>query len=54
MVPQEEEIPEEPKIEEEETQREEMGGILVYDSYAKMKGCEKIEKYFEENTPPKV
>jgi hypothetical protein len=47
-----EEPTEEPKAEEEEeTQREEMGGILVYDAYAKMFGCEKIEKYFEENTP---
>ena len=46
---------EEIKTEEvEETQREEMGGILVYDAYAKMKGCEKIEQYFEENVPPRV
>lgn len=36
---------------EEEKQREEMGGVLVYDAYARMKGCEKIEKYFEENMP---
>ena len=34
---------------EEETQREEMDGILVYDAYARMMGCEKIENYFEEN-----
>ena len=48
VVQIEEEVPpEEAKVEEEETQREEMGGILVYDAYAKMLGCEKIEKYFE-------
>lgn len=32
--------------EEEATSKEEMGGVLVYDSYAKMKGCTKIEEYF--------
>jgi hypothetical protein len=31
-----------------------MGGILVYDAYARMKGCEKIEKYFEDNVPTKI
>ena len=51
---EEEAPPEEAKVQEEETQREEMGGILVYDAYAKMHGCEKIEKYFEQNIPTKV
>ena len=32
--------------EEEATSKEEMGGVLVYDSYAKMKGCTKIDEYF--------
>ena len=45
---------EEDEQKEEEIQREEMGGILVYDAYARMKGCEKIEKYFEENPLQKV
>ena len=31
-----------------------MGGILVYDSYAKMKGCTKIEEYFAQRPPQKV
>jgi hypothetical protein len=45
--------PDEDEVEEEK-QREEMGGVLVYDAYARLKGCEKIEKYFEENPPQKV
>ena len=31
-----------------------MGGIIVYDSYAKLTGCEKIVQYFSERTLPKV
>lgn len=42
------------KEEEEATSKEEMGGILVYDSYAKMKGCAKIEEYFVQHPPQKV
>jgi hypothetical protein len=42
------------KEEEEATSKEEMGGILVYDSYAKMKGCTKIEEYFATRPPQKV
>ena len=30
--------------------REEMNGIIVYDSYAKLVGCEKIVKYFQDHT----
>jgi hypothetical protein len=30
--------------------KEEMGGILVYDSYAQLVGCEKIEKYWANNS----
>ena len=40
--------------EEAATSKEEMGGVLVYDSYAKMKGCTKIEEYFAQNPPQKV
>ena len=39
---------------EEETSREEMGGVLVYDSYSKLKGCVKIEQYFAEKVPTKI
>ena len=31
--------------------RKELGGMLVYDSYAKMEGCAKLQTYFEENRP---
>lgn len=31
-----------------------MGGIIVYDSYAKLTGCEKIVNYFEERACPQV
>ena len=34
--------------------REEMNGIIIYDSYAKLTGCEKIVKYFEERKYSKV
>lgn len=40
--------------EEEEKGREEMDGIIVYDSYAKLTGCEKICKYFEEKPAVKL
>ena len=30
----------------EDQYKEEMGGILVYDSYSKLVGCTKIEQYF--------
>ena len=43
--------PEEP---EEEKPKEEMGGTLIYDSYCKLKGNEKIEEYFNLNPPGKV
>jgi len=26
-----------------------MGGVLVYDSYAQLKGCTKIEEYYDAN-----
>ena len=39
---------------EEERAREEMGGTLVYDSYARLKGCTKIEQYWEETPLTKV
>ena len=28
---------------------EELGGIIVYDSAAKLVGCQKLENYFEES-----
>ena len=31
-----------------------MGGIIVYDSYAKLTGCEKIVKYFDEKKDEKI
>jgi len=31
-----------------------MGGVIVYDSYAKLTGCEKIVNYFESRVLPKV
>ena len=31
-----------------------MNGVIIYDSYAKLTGCEKIVKYFEERTYEKV
>ena len=31
-----------------------MGGTLVYDSYARLVGCTKIEEYFAQHTPLKV
>ena len=43
-----------PDQSEEDLAREEMGGTLVYDSYARLKGCTKIEQYFAENPPQKV
>jgi len=36
-------LPPEPK---EPASREEMGGTLVYDSYSRLVGCQKIEDYF--------
>lgn len=43
-----------PDQSQEELSREEMGGTLVYDSYARLKGCTKIEEYFAANPPQKV
>lgn len=40
--------------EQKEEIKEEMGGTLVYDSYCRLKGCDKIEQYFNENPPQKV
>lgn len=34
--------------------REEMNGIIVYDSYAKLIGCEKIVNYFENQVYQKI
>jgi len=34
--------------------KEEMGGELVYDSYCRLKGNDKIEAYFNENPPLRV
>jgi len=34
--------------------RMELGGILVYDSYARMVGCPKLQAYYEENPPKKL
>ena len=31
-----------------------MGGTLIYDSHANMVGCEKIELYWNSETPKKV
>jgi len=31
-----------------------MGGVIVYDSYAKLTGCEKIVNYFSSKTLPKL
>jgi hypothetical protein len=31
-----------------------MGGVIVYDSYAKLTGCEKIVNYFNSRVPPKL
>ena len=31
-----------------------MGGILVYDSYARLVGCSKIEEYYAKTIPVKV
>ena len=31
-----------------------MGGVLVYDSYAMLEGCEKIKEYWDGKVPPKV
>lgn len=45
---------EEKKEEDEDKPREEMGGILIYDSYAKFRGCDKIDEYFDQLQPRKV
>ena len=34
--------------------RQEMGGTIVYDSYARLTGCDKIEQYFETRPKTKV
>jgi hypothetical protein len=34
--------------------RMELGGILVYDTYARITGCPKLVKYYEENVATKV
>ena len=39
---------------EEKEGREEMNGIIVYDSYAKLTGCEKIVNYFQDKRYEKV
>mmetsp|Transcript_15522 Transcript_15522/g.23825 ORF Transcript_15522/g.23825 Transcript_15522/m.23825 type:complete len:87 (+) Transcript_15522:771-1031(+) len=31
-----------------------MNGIIVYDSYARLKGCKKIADYFDAKVPQKV
>ena len=36
-----------------ELQKRELGGILVYDAYAWITGCPKIQDYFELNPPRK-
>ena len=41
---------EEPKTPDVPMAREEMNGVIIYDSYAKLTGCEKIVQYFEERT----
>ena len=40
--------------EEEKEMKEEMGGTLVYDSYCKLQGNQKIEEYFDSNPPQKM
>ena len=39
---------------EEEKGREEMNGVIIYDSYAKLVGCEKIVEYFQNKTFEKI
>jgi hypothetical protein len=34
--------------------REEMNGVIIYDSYAKLVGCEKIVEYFQNKTFEKI
>jgi len=43
-----------PELEEELAGRQEMGGTIVYDSYAQLTGCEKIEQYFATSRKTKV
>ena len=43
------EIKKPPELEDQDF-TEEMGGILVYDSHAHLKGCKKIEDYWESRT----
>lgn len=31
-----------------------MGGVLVYDAYSRIIGCQKIEQYYAANPPQKV
>jgi hypothetical protein len=40
--------------EEEEEGRQEMNGTIVYDSYAKLTGCEKICRYFDQKPTVKL
>ena len=53
--PEEKPEPKSPVVQPDEEQfKEEMGGTLVYDAYARLVGCTKIEEYYSKTTPVRV
>ena len=48
------EVKKAPELAGEEEYAEEMGGILVYDSHAHLKGCKKIEEYWDARVSEKL